>query len=80
MIAEQMANWLIGSILFALGVLVLVFMCVLINNLLHKYWKPITVVFFRNESLYPKMRFTAAEDTVNEPTFESQKPVDKTKD
>ncbi len=75
-----MANWLIGSILFALGVLVLVFMCVLINNLLHKYWKPITVVFFRNESLYPKMRFTAAEDTVNEPTFESQKPVDKTKD
>jgi len=80
MIAEQMANWLIGSILFALGVLVLVFMCVLINNLLHKYWKPITVVFFRNESLYPKMRFTAAEDTVNEPMFESQKQVDKTKD
>ena len=75
-----MANWLIGSILFALGVLVLVFMCVLINNLLHKYWKPITVVFFRNESLYPKMRFTAAEDTVNEPMFESQKQVDKTKD
>ena len=74
-----MANWLIGSILFALGVLVLVFMCVLINNLLHKYWKPITVVFFRNESLYPKMRFTAAEDTVNEPTFESQKDFDKLK-
>ena len=79
MIAEQMANWLIGSILFALGVLVLVFMCVLINNLLHKYWKPVTVVFFSNESLYPKMRFTAAEDTVNEPTFESQKDIDKLK-
>ena len=77
MIAEQMANWLIGSILFALGVLVLVFMCVLINNLLHKYWKPITVVFFRNESLYPKMRFTAAEDTVNEPKFEPQKDIDQ---
>jgi hypothetical protein len=54
-------------------------MCVLINNLLHKYWKPVTVVFFRNESLYPKMRFTAAEDTVNEPTFESQKDIDKLK-
>jgi hypothetical protein len=61
MIAEQMANWLISSILFSLGVLVLVFMCVLINNLLHKYWKPVTVVFFRNESLYPKMRFSATE-------------------
>ena len=79
MIAEQMANWLIGSILFALGVLVLVFMCVLINNLLHKYWKPVTVVFFRNESLYPKMRFTTAEDTINEPKFEPQKDIDKIK-
>jgi len=79
MIAEQMANWLIGSILFALGVLVLVFMCVLVNNLLHKYWKPVTVVFFRNESLYPKMRFTVAEDTINEPKFEPQKDIDKIK-
>ena len=79
MIAEQMANWLIGSILFSLGALVLVFMCVLINNLLHKYWKPVTVVFFRNESLYPKMRFTVAEDTVNEPKFEPQKDIDKLK-
>lgn len=77
MIAEQMANWLIGSILFALGVLVLVFMCVLINNLLHRYWKPVTVVFFRNESLYPKIRFITAEDTaVKEPEFEPEK-IDK---
>lgn len=78
MIAEQMANWLIGSILFALGVLVLVFMCVLINNLLHKYWKPITVVFFRNESLYPKMRFTAADDS-KDPEIQTQKDIDKIK-
>ncbi len=79
MIAEQMANWLVGSILFALGSIVLVFGLILINNLLHKYWKPVTVVFFRNESLYPKMRFTAAEDIVNEPKFESQKDIDKLK-
>ncbi len=79
MIAEQMANWLVGSILFALGSIVLVLGLILINNLLHKYWKPITVVFFRNESLYPKMRFTAAEDIVNEPKFESQKDIDKLK-
>ena len=79
MIAEQMANWLVGSILFALGSIVLVLGLILINNLLHKYWKPVTVVFFRNESLYPKMRFTAAEDTINEPKFEPQKDIDKLK-
>ena len=69
MIAEQMANWLIGSILFSLGALVLVSMCVLVNNLLHKYWKPITVVFFRNESIYPKTVFTTAEDPLLTPFF-----------
>ena len=79
MIIEQMTNWLTGSILFALGCLVLVAGMILINNLLHKYWKPVTVVFFRNESLYPKMRFTAAEDTINEPKFEPQKDIDKIK-
>ena len=55
-------------------------MCVLVNNLLHKYWKPITVVFFRNESIYPKTVFTTAEDKdAKEPQFEQQKDIDKTK-
>lgn len=76
---EQMSNWLIGSILFALGVLVLVFMCVLINNLLHKYWKPVTIIFFRNDSVYPKTRFATPEDYAKEPEFESQKDLDKPK-
>jgi hypothetical protein len=80
MIAEQMANWLIGSILFSLGVLVLIFVCVLINNILHKYWKPVTIVFFRNESIYPKTGFTTAEDKdAKEPEFEQQKDIDKSK-
>lgn len=78
MIAEQMANWLIGSILFALGVLVLVFMCVLINNLLHRYWKPVTIVLLRNESVYPRLRFATPDDS-KEPEFESQKDIDKPK-
>ena len=43
MIAEQMAIWLVGSILFALGSIVLIFGLILINNLLHKYWKPVRV-------------------------------------
>jgi hypothetical protein len=79
MIAEQMASWLVGSILFALGSIVLVFGVVLINNLLHKYWKPITIVMFRNESIYPKIRYSIPEDTeLKEPKFE-QEQIDKSK-
>jgi hypothetical protein len=79
MIIQEMTNWLTGSILFALGCLVLVAGVVLINNLLHKFWKPVTIVFMRNDSVYPKLRF-ATEDDSKEPEFESQKQVDKTKD
>ena len=79
MIAEQMARWLVGSILFALGSIVLVFGVILINNLLHKYWKPITIVMFRNESIYPKIRYSIPEDTeLKEPKFE-QEQIDKSK-
>jgi hypothetical protein len=79
MIIEQMINWLTGSILFSLGCLVLVAGAILINNLLHKFWKPVTIVFMRNESLYPKIQFATADDS-KEPEFESPKQVDKTKD
>jgi len=78
MIIEQMTNWLTGSILFALGCLVLVAGMILINNLLHKFWKPVTVVFIRNDSIYPKLRFTTPDDS-KEPEFESQKDIDKLK-
>ena len=78
MIIDQMTNWLTGSILFALGCLVLVAGMILINNLLHKFWKPVTVVFIRNDSIYPKLRFTTPDDS-KEPEFESQKDIDKIK-
>ena len=79
MIVEQMSNWLIGSILFVLGSMVLVFGVVLINNLLHKFWKPVTIIYMRNESVYPVMRFSTPEDrSYKDPEFESPKPVDKT--
>jgi hypothetical protein len=78
MIVEQMSNWLIGSILFALGSLVLVFGLVLINNLLHKFWKPVTIVLLRNDGVYPKLRFATPDDS-KEPEFESQKDLDKLK-
>lgn len=77
MIAAQMASWLIGSILFAFGTLVLIFGLILINNLLHKYWKPVTVIMFRNESIYPKIRYSIPEDfEYKEPKLEQEK-IDK---
>ena len=79
MIVEQMSNWLIGSILFVLGSMVLVLGVVLINNLLRKFWKPVTVVYMRNESVYPRIRFATPEDNVKDPEFESQKDIDKPK-
>ena len=78
MIVEQMTNWLTGSILFSLGCLVLVAGAVLINNLLHKFWKPVTIVLLRNDSVYPKLRFATTDDA-KEPEFESQKDIDKPK-
>ena len=73
-----MTNWLTGSILFALGCVVLVAGVVLINNLLYKFWKPVTIVFMRNDSVYPKLRFATTDDD-KEPEFESQKDIDKPK-
>ena len=37
---DQAAVFLAGSILTALGIVVLMAALVVINNLLHKYWKP----------------------------------------
>lgn len=48
---DQAAVWLAGSILFALGALAMVAGIVAINNILHKYWKPIRI--FTQDSFHP---------------------------
>lgn len=40
---DQAAVWLAGSILFTIGIVVLIVGVVIINNVLHKYWKPISI-------------------------------------
>lgn len=40
---DQAAVWLAGSILTMLGLIVVVAGFIAINNLLHKYWKPVRV-------------------------------------
>lgn len=48
---DQAAVWLAGSILFALGAVVLVAAVVVVNNILHKYWKPVSM--FTADSFQP---------------------------
>ena len=40
---DQAAVWLSGTILVMLGFIVLVIGCVVINNVIFKYWKPIRI-------------------------------------
>ncbi len=40
---EQAATFLAGSILSMLGIVVIVIGLVIINNIIHKYWKPVKV-------------------------------------
>ena len=56
---DQAAVWLAGSILFALGSVVIVAGVVVINNILHKYWKPVKLVNWINP---PAQRFASEEE------------------
>lgn len=48
---DQAAVFLAGSILTALGFVVIIGAIVVINNLLHKYWKPVRI--FTEDSFTP---------------------------
>jgi hypothetical protein len=45
---DQAAVWLSSSILVMLGILVITIIVIFINNILHRYWKPVTI--FSRES------------------------------
>lgn len=40
---DSASTFLIGSILFSVSMLILAATATAINNLLHKYWKPVTI-------------------------------------
>ena len=48
---DQSAVWLAGSILTMLGLVVVVTGIVIINNIIHKYWKPVKI--FTDDSFSP---------------------------
>lgn len=59
---EQASVFLSGSILLALGFVGLVIGLVVINNIIHRYWKPITIftrdsfTIFGNHNSYDPMQ------------------------
>ena len=70
---DQAAVWLAGSILTTLGFIVLIAGAVVVNNILHKYWKPVRV--FTADSwaaINPPHRFTNPEDLRTPPSLEPE--------
>jgi hypothetical protein len=72
---DNAASVLAGTILAGLAIVIGVIVIVLINNILHKYWKPVRI--FTNDSFNfnPPQRFVT-QDELNKvsPTFEKQEP------
>jgi hypothetical protein len=56
---EQAAIFLTGSILTMLGFIVITIGVVVINNILHKYWKPVKFLYYDS---YPQ-RFVEEDNT-----------------
>jgi hypothetical protein len=63
---DQAAVWLAGSILTTLGFVVIVAGLIVVNNILHKYWKPVRIFTPDSWQFYPPHRFI-------EPTHEEVK-------
>ena len=61
---DQAAVFLAGSILTVLGFIVVVAGAIAINNLLHRYWKPVRI-------------FTPDSWQLNPPQFASQEELDR---
>ena len=59
---DQAAVFLAGSILTALGFIVVVAAIVVINNIIHKYWKPVKIFSADSWNLNPPQRFAHANE------------------
>ena len=68
---DQAAVFLAGSILTALGFIVLIAAVVAVNNILHLYWKPVRVFTADSWNLNAPMRYVTPEELAKiEPKIE----------
>ena len=61
---DQAAVFLAGSILTALGFIVVVAAVVVINNILHKYWKPVRIFTSDSWMLNAPTRYVTEEEII----------------
>ena len=54
---DQAAVFLAGSILTAIGFIVIVAAVVAVNNIIHRYWKPVRIFTPDSWNLNPPSRF-----------------------
>ena len=75
---DQAAVWLAGSILTMLGLITIVGAGIVINNLLHRYWKPVRIFTADSWNINPPERF-ASQDELNRvaPNLEKELKSDK---
>ena len=65
---DSAAVWLAGSILVMLGFIVVIAGFIVVNNMIHKYWKPVRI--FTADSFQPfnhvPMRYATEEEELKE--------------
>ena len=59
---DQAAVWLAGSILTMLGMIVVVAGALVINNIIHKYWKPVRLFTSDSFNINPPERFASQDE------------------
>lgn len=59
---DQSAVFLAGSILTALGFIVFIIAVVAVNNILHKYWKPVRIFTSDSWNFNPPARYITTEE------------------
>jgi hypothetical protein len=74
---DQSAVFLAGSILTMLGFIIFVIGIVIINNILHKYWKPVRIFTDDSFAILSTSRFLNEEDAAKiAPTLNGDKNKD----
>ena len=59
---DQAAVWLGGSILTMLGFVVVIVGLVIVNNILHAFWKPVRIFTADSFNINPPERFASQEE------------------
>ena len=75
---DQAAVWLGGSILTALGFVVVVIAVVIVNNIIHKFWKPVRIFTADSWIINPPARFPTEDELKRiEPASDTPPPAKK---